>query len=259
MILRLTERTDRIAHIPRILYHWRAHAGSTAADAQSKPYAYVAARNAIASHLERIGMEAQVDFGPPGLYRVTHRVQPAASVDLVLALQDVDGLAEAAASWQLQTHPSWTVTLAVGAGALDAARSALTDSGIPHDTHHHDPHPRRAAPHRRAGRRRRRRPRRLPPADADSRRRPHPRLAARLIGYAGQPGIAAAGPVLLAPDGRIHQAGIALPDGIPLHLLHGTRSSMDELFGYGTSVYNVSAVSGILATTRINYQQTRRS
>ncbi len=27
MILRLTERTDRIAHVPRILYHWRAHAG----------------------------------------------------------------------------------------------------------------------------------------------------------------------------------------------------------------------------------------
>ena len=30
MILRLTERTDRIAHIPRILYHWRAHPSSTA-------------------------------------------------------------------------------------------------------------------------------------------------------------------------------------------------------------------------------------
>ena len=75
----------------------------------------------------------------------------------------------------------------------------------------------------------------------------------RLLGYSAQAGIAAAGPVLLAPDGRIHQAGIAIPEGIPLHLLHGTRSSMDELFGYGTSVYNVSAVSGILATPRTTY------
>ena len=76
----------------------------------------------------------------------------------------------------------------------------------------------------------------------------------RLLGYSAQSGIAAAGPVLLAPDGRIQQAGIALPDGIPLHLLHGTRSSMDDFFGYGTSVYNVSAVSGILATPRDTYQ-----
>ncbi len=87
MILRLTERSDRIAHIPRILYHWRAHAGSTAADAQSKPYAYVAARNAITSHLGRIGVPAQVDFGPPGLYRVTHRVEPSTSIALVLAVR----------------------------------------------------------------------------------------------------------------------------------------------------------------------------
>ena len=77
----------------------------------------------------------------------------------------------------------------------------------------------------------------------------------RLIGYSHQPDIAAAGPVLLAPDGRIQQAGIAIPEGIPLHLLHGARSSMDDFFGYGTSVYNVSAVSGILATRRNTYHQ----
>ena len=60
---------------------------------------------------------------------------------------------------------------------------------------------------------------------------------------------------MLGPDGRISQAGIALPEGIPLHLLHGDRSSMDNFFGYGTSVYNVSAVSGVLATRRDTYQQ----
>ena len=30
---------------------------------------------------------------------------------------------------------------------------------------------------------------------------------------------------------------------------------MDNFFGYGTSVYNVSAVSGVLATGRETYQQ----
>ena len=46
-----------------------------------------------------------------------------------------------------------------------------------------------------------------------------------------------------------------MPEGIPLHLLHGTRSSMDHFFGYGTSVYNVSAVSGMLATRRETFEQ----
>jgi GT2 family glycosyltransferase len=77
----------------------------------------------------------------------------------------------------------------------------------------------------------------------------------RLLGYSAQTGIAAAGPVILAPDGRIQDAGIAIPDGIPLHLLHGTRSSMDRLFGYGTSVYNVAAVSGMLCTSRAHYER----
>ena len=38
----------------------------------------------------------------------------------------------------------------------------------------------------------------------------------RLIGYSSQQQIAAAGPVVLSPDGRIQEAGIAIPDGIPL-------------------------------------------
>jgi GT2 family glycosyltransferase len=77
----------------------------------------------------------------------------------------------------------------------------------------------------------------------------------RLIGYSQQPQIAAAGPILLSPDGRIQQAGIAIPNGIPLYLLHGARSTMDKLFGYGTSVFNVAAVSGVLATPRETYQR----
>ena len=43
-VLRLTERTDRIAHIPHILYHWRAHTRSTAGGDDAKPFAYGAAQ-----------------------------------------------------------------------------------------------------------------------------------------------------------------------------------------------------------------------
>ncbi len=253
MILRLVERTDRIAHIPRILYHWRAHASSTAGG-DAKPYAYVAARNAIADHLRRAGLEAEVGYGPPGLYRVAHRVDPAMTVDLILAVDSADGLTEAAASWLTQPHPSWQIIITTPAHAHTAVTTALATAGIPeHRLTTLTTQPGHSLTTALA-------------AAAHTATAQHLLLMAtpaiglthdwltRLIGYSHQPEIAAAGPVLLAPDGRIQHAGIALPDGIPLHLLHGTRSSMDNFFGYGTSVYNVSAISGMLATRRDTHQ-----
>ncbi len=53
LILRASERTRAIVHVPRVLYHWRLHAGSTAINAQAKPYAHEAGRLALAAHLQR--------------------------------------------------------------------------------------------------------------------------------------------------------------------------------------------------------------
>ncbi len=91
MILRLTERSDRVAHVPAILYHWRAHAASTAGG-DAKPYAYVAARRAYAAHLERTGVAASVGYGPPGLYRVAAGVDPASSIVIALTVDSTEGL-----------------------------------------------------------------------------------------------------------------------------------------------------------------------
>ena len=55
---------------------------------------------------------------------------------------------------------------------------------------------------------------------------------------------------MLAPDGRIKEAGIAIADGIPLFLLHGLDGAHRGPLGFGTSVFNVSAVSGVVATRR---------
>ncbi len=248
-VLRLIERTDRIAHIPRILYHWRAHANSTAGGDQAKPYAYLAQPRAIAEHLRRSGIDAEVQFGQfRGFHRIVHRVDRSTSVALVLYVEDDRGLAEAAGSWLEQPHPAWNIVITAPAGTLDAATAALTQAGIP--THRITPRPAD------------------PPAD------PASALAAaataatadhlllmqtpamglthdwltRLIGYSNQPQIAAAGPILLAPDGRIQQAGIAIPEGIPLHLHHGSLASAAM-----PVVYNVSAVSGVLITPRDTY------
>ena len=55
MILRLTDRAKKIVHVPKLLYYWRSHAGSTAQDIGAKSYAIEAARGAVADHLRRHG------------------------------------------------------------------------------------------------------------------------------------------------------------------------------------------------------------
>jgi len=57
MILRLTGRAKHIVHIPKILYYWRSHKGSVAADITAKEYAIDAAKGAVADHLRRCGYE----------------------------------------------------------------------------------------------------------------------------------------------------------------------------------------------------------
>ncbi|MDF1606176.1 glycosyltransferase [Nocardioides sp. YIM 152315] len=64
LVLRVTERARRVVHVPEVLYHWRASAGSTAADLHAKPYADDARRRAVQEHLERLGIAATTEIDP---------------------------------------------------------------------------------------------------------------------------------------------------------------------------------------------------
>ena len=57
MILRLTSRAKCVVHVPKLLYYWRSHAGSVAADINAKSYAIDAAKGAVAAHLREQGYE----------------------------------------------------------------------------------------------------------------------------------------------------------------------------------------------------------
>lgn len=74
LILRAIEKVSehQIVHIPKVLYHWRVHAESTAKSADSKPYAAIAGERAIREHLERKSIiNAEVSFEGYG-YRVKY-------------------------------------------------------------------------------------------------------------------------------------------------------------------------------------------
>ena len=55
LVMRCVERinADQVIHIPSVLYHWRVHGQSTAADIEAKPYALTNGLNAINEHLSR--------------------------------------------------------------------------------------------------------------------------------------------------------------------------------------------------------------
>ena len=74
LVLRCAERTtlDRIRHIPRVLYHWRALPDSTASTASAKSYAWEAGRKAIAEHLQRRGVAARVKPALGSYYQVDY-------------------------------------------------------------------------------------------------------------------------------------------------------------------------------------------
>ena len=60
LVLRFTEKTDRVFHIPKILYHWRIHPQSASGQSDQKPYAAIAAEKAIADALNRRGEPGKV-------------------------------------------------------------------------------------------------------------------------------------------------------------------------------------------------------
>ena len=88
-VLRCSEQTDKIRHIPKVLYHWRMTEDSTAANPEAKEYAFSAGVRAIEAHLGRLGIEAAVLRGShDGTYRVKERVLGEPLVSIVIPNKD---------------------------------------------------------------------------------------------------------------------------------------------------------------------------
>jgi O-antigen biosynthesis protein len=90
LVLRLTEKTERIYHISKILYHWRAIHGSTALTYNSKNYAYKAGLKAIREALDRRQEGGRVEHVVhyPGQYLVHYPVVGRPLVSIVIPTKD---------------------------------------------------------------------------------------------------------------------------------------------------------------------------
>jgi len=93
LILRTSEQTSRIAHLPLPVYSWRMISGSAAASEEAKPYAYVAASGALEEAMRRRGMPGRVeDTDVPGIYHVRPQLREQALVSVVIPTRDKAGL-----------------------------------------------------------------------------------------------------------------------------------------------------------------------
>lgn len=74
MLLRVTEQTDKIRHIPKILYHWRKLPGSAAYRVDAKKYAFEMSRKALQEAMTRRGIRAKVTNGSAiGHFRIKQK------------------------------------------------------------------------------------------------------------------------------------------------------------------------------------------
>lgn len=89
LLLRATEKTQRVEHIPKVLYHWRKTDSSTATSSVMKPKASNAGVRALGESLQRRGIAATPGHGPyPTTYRVRRRLEGEPLVSIIIPFRD---------------------------------------------------------------------------------------------------------------------------------------------------------------------------
>ena len=89
LILRCMEQAQNVAHIAKILYHWRVHKESTADNPLSKMYAYEAGKKAIEGHLARCYTDGEVlQTDNLGFYRIKYPVKGKPLVSILIPNKD---------------------------------------------------------------------------------------------------------------------------------------------------------------------------
>lgn len=87
LILRLTSKAEKIVHVPKLLYYWRSHAGSTAKDISVKSYAIDAAKGAVRSYLESKGyknFELTSTRAFATIFKITYEIQGEPKISILI-------------------------------------------------------------------------------------------------------------------------------------------------------------------------------
>jgi hypothetical protein len=220
-MLRLMEQTDRIEHVPEVLYHWRRTPGSTALAPGEKQWAADVGRRAVEEHLARTGQAATVEPGKvPGFYRAHFQVLGDPRVAVVVVGNGEDEIQQCVQSVREHTaYANYQITQASRncASVNAAVRSLPSDHVLVLDAS-------------------------LRPTETG--------WLEALIEYAQQPSIGAVGGSIAYPDGCFRHLGLVLGvEGGVARVLH-RQLERHGYFGSAMGVRNYSAVSAECLMTR---------
>ena len=237
LTLRVTERTQRIAHIPRPLYSWRKVPGSAAASDRAKDYASEAAKKALGEALDRRGLKAAVLDGPyRGYYRVKYEISGAPKVTIVIPTRDHAPMLKRCVNSirKRSTYANYEIIIINNESReTETLRYFETFDGRVIDY----PHPFNYSAQMNLG---------VQEAGAEyvillnnDTLVISPDWIEAMLEYGQRPDVGAVGARLLFPDGRVQHEGVFIGCGRGLagHLDHG------GYFGLGECVRNVSAVT----------------
>ena len=255
LALRITELTDRVAHVPRVLYHWRAVLGSTAWSGSEKPYSFGAGERAVQEALDRRGVKAEAfrpdwarraDLGVFDLRFPDHGPRVAVLVPtrnkhelLAACLDSLDGTTyrdyevivvdnesdDPRAVEYLARCPHHVLQVATD-GRFSFARivnQAVAASDAAYVL--------------------------LLNNDTEVR---NPEWLSQMVGYLGMPNVGAVGARLLFPDGRIQHAGVVhgMNRGIAGHAFKLLPGDRPGYMSYARVARNYSAVTGACLLVR---------
>jgi GT2 family glycosyltransferase len=89
LALRYTEETNKIVHIPKILYHWRKVSSSASARPQARPAVIAAGQRALTEALARRGIQGEVESETQyGFYRVRRKITGRGRVSILIPTRD---------------------------------------------------------------------------------------------------------------------------------------------------------------------------
>ncbi|MBX5480938.1 MAG: glycosyltransferase family 2 protein [Myxococcaceae bacterium] len=93
-LLRLSEQSERVAHVPKILYHWRTSPISLSHDDEKLKAASRAGIRALQEHLSRKGESGEVTDPAPTNYRIRYPVRGEPLVSIIIPFKDRPDLLE---------------------------------------------------------------------------------------------------------------------------------------------------------------------
>ena len=90
LILRASEKWNKVHHIPRVLYHWRCLPLSLAESAHAKPYAFESVKKSKLDALKRRGLDGRLENvdAMPGQYRVLYHPDPSSRISIIIPTRD---------------------------------------------------------------------------------------------------------------------------------------------------------------------------